>query len=184
MKKEDLKIHLAKVNDELQSELTQIRTGRATSAILEGILVEAYAGTAPMPVNELGTVAIPDASSVTITPWDKSVLGKVEDALRKANRGLNPVNEGDLIRIPVPILTEDSRKEKVKEVFRKVEESKIKVRNLRQNAISAVEEMEENKVISQDDMYRQKEELEKMIKDTNLKLEQQGELKEKELMQL
>ena len=184
MKKEDLKIHLAKVIDELQSELTQIRTGRATSAILEGILVEAYAGTDPMPVNELGTVAIPDASSVTITPWDKSVLGKVEDALRKANRGLNPVNEGDLIRIPVPILTEDSRKEKVKEVFRKVEESKIKVRNLRQNAISAVEEMEENKVISQDDMYRQKEELEKMIKDTNLKLEQQGELKEKELMQL
>lgn len=184
MKKEDLKNHLAKVKEELVNELATIRTGRATQAIIDGILVEAYAGTAPLPINELGTVSIPDAQSILISPWDRSILGKMEDAIRKSNRGLNPVNEGDAIRIPVPMLTEETRKEKAKEVSRKIEESKIKVRNLRQNAMSAVEEMEENKVISEDDMYRQKEEIEKMIKEANAGFETLGELKEKELMQI
>ena len=184
MKKEDLKNHLVRAKEELINELVSIRTGRATQSILDGIMVEAYTGTPPMPINELATVTIPDAQSILISPWDKSILKRIEEGIRKSSKGLNPVNEGEAIRIPVPTLTEETRKEKVKEVYRKVEEAKIVVRNLRQNAMSAVEEMEENKVISEDDMYRQKEEVEKMIKESNLQFEQLAKQKEIELMQV
>lgn len=184
MKKEDLKNHLNRAKEELVSNLAAIRTGRANQAILDGVMVEAYPGTAPLPINELATITIPDAQSILISPWDKSIMRRIEEGIRKSPKNLNPVNEGETIRIPVPALTEESRKEKVKEVSKKVEEAKIVVRTLRQNAMSAVEEMEENGVISEDDMYRQKEEIEKMIKESNLLFEQIGKEKEKELMQI
>lgn len=184
MKKEDLQNHLAKIKEDLGTELAQIRTGRASAAILDGIVVEAYPGTPPMPINELGTVSVPDAQSVLISPWDKSVLKKIEDAIRKSNRGINPVNEGEVLRIPVPPMTEEARKEKAKEVSKKVEDAKIKVRMIRQDVIKSVEEMEDNGVISEDDMHREKESIEKLIKEINTTLEEMGKKKEIELLQI
>ncbi len=184
MKKEDFQNHLNKVREDLISELNTLRTGRATAAIIEGILVEAYPGSAPLPLNEIGTVSIPDAQSILISPWDKSILGKIEDGIRKSGRGLNPVNEGDTIRIPVPTLTEETRKEKAKEVSKMVEDAKIKVRTVRHNAISSVEEQEDNKVLTEDELYREKESIDKLVKSMNEVLDELGAKKSQELMQL
>ncbi|MDQ5981346.1 MAG: ribosome recycling factor [Patescibacteria group bacterium] len=184
MKKEDFQNHLNKVREDLVSELNTLRTGRATAAIIEGILVEAYPGSAPLPLNEVGTVSIPDSQSILISPWDKSILGKIEDGIRKSGRGLNPVNEGDAIRIPVPTLTEATRKEKTKEVSKMVEDAKIKVRTVRHNAISSVEEQEDNKVLTEDELYREKESIDKLVKSMNEVLDELGAKKSQELMQI
>lgn len=184
MKKDDLQSHLTKIREDLISELNTLRTGRATASLIDGIEVEAYSGTPAMPINELANVSVPDAQSLLISPWDKSVLGKIEDAIRKAGRGLNPVNEGEAIRVPVPLLTEETRKEKVKEVSKMVEDAKIKVRNVRQDAIKSVEEQEDNGVITEDDLFRQKEDIDKMVKSINAELEDVGAKKSQELMQI
>ena len=111
-------------------------------------------------------------------------MGKIEDGIRKSGRGLNPVNEGDTIRIPVPTLTEETRKEKAKEVSKMVEDAKIKVRTVRHNAISSVEEQEDNKVLTEDELYREKESIDKLVKSMNEVLDELGAKKSQELMQL
>ena len=184
MKINDLQSHLAKVKEHLSAELSRLRTGRASASVLDAIKVQAYAGSDLMPLKELGTITIPDAQTLMISPWDKSLLPKIEDAIRKANIGLNPINDGANIRVPVPALTEERRKELVKHVSYEVEQAKISVRTIRQNAIKSVEEEEDNGVISEDDMNRQKKQIETEIANTNKELEALGLTKEKELMQI
>ena len=182
MKPEDIHNHLAAAKDFLRAELAQIRTGRASSALVEEIKVRAYEGSEPLPLKELGTISIPDAQSITITPWDKSVLQKIEKGILESGKGLNPVNDGESIRVPIPPLTEERRIEMTKQVSAMVEEAKIKVRNIRQNAIKAAEEMEENGVISEDELHRQKKVIEDDISKVTQELIEMGKTKEQELM--
>lgn len=182
MKHEDLNQHLQDVKSHLAQELTNIRTGRAAVALVEDIKVEAYAGSQPMPLKELANIAVPEPQSITITPWDKGVLKAIETAIVNSGKGLNPANEGSLLRITVPLLTEERRKELSKEVANHVEQAKIKVRNIRQDAMKSIEEQEENGVISQDDMFRLKKQAEDTISKINDELESMGKTKSDEVM--
>jgi len=184
MKGQDFQNHLNGIKDFLSTEFSKLRAGRASTSLVDDIQVEAYEGSDPMPIKELASVVVPDAQSVVIAPWDKSVLKKVESAIRKADKGLNPVNEGEQIRVPVPSLTEETRKQMTKEISNLVEQAKIRVRTLRQDAIKAVEEQEDNGVISEDEMFRQKKEIERDISDINKELEELGEKKVEEVMKV
>ena len=184
MKREDVAKHLDSVNKFLLDELLQVRTGRATSTLVDTIEISAYEGSDPLPLNELATVSAMDAQTLVISPWDKSILDKVEVAIRASGRGLNPVNDGESIRVNIPALTEDRRKEMVKEISLKVENAKIRIRTIRQNAIKAIDEQEENGVISEDEMHRQKKLLEEDITRANQKLVDLGKKKEEEVMKV
>lgn len=184
MKIEDLKDHLNKTKVHLKEELAKVRTGKANAAILDDVKVNAYEGSDPLTVKEVGTVTVPDSQSILITPWDKSLLKKIEEAVRNSKLGLNPINEGEHIRIPVPALTEERRLEMTKHVSQIVEQAKISVRTLRQNAIKAAEEMEDNGIISEDDLTRSKKEIEDVISKTNKDLDVMGEEKKQELLKI
>ncbi len=184
MKSEDFQNHLSIIRKFLNDELGKLRVGRAAPSLVEDIKVDAYAGSEPMPVKELGSVSVPDSQSITIVPWDKSILRKIEDAIRSSGRGLNPINEGDQIRVPVPPLTEERRRDMSKEVSKIVEQSKIRVRTLRQDVIRSIEEQEKNGIISEDDMARQKKEVETHVKDMNGELESMGAKKSAEIMKI
>jgi ribosome recycling factor len=184
MKSEDFQNHLGNIKKFLSDELGKLRVGRAVPSLIEDIKVDAYPGSDPMPIKELGSVSVPDSQSITIAPWDKSVLRKIEDAIRNSGRGLNPINEGEQIRVPVPPLTEERRKDMSKEVSKIVEQAKIRIRTLRQDAIRSVEEQEQNGVISEDDMARMKKDIEARVKDTNDALENMGAEKSAEIMKI
>ena len=184
MKFEDIKAHLNNVKSKLSEELLQMRTGRASVALVEDIKVEAYAGSNPLPIKELASITIPDAQSVLITPWDKSILKQIETALNASGKNLNAVNEGDNLRVPVPALTEETRKEMAKRISLLVEQSKIRIRTLRQDVIKSVEEQEENGIISEDEMFQKKKEIEDTISKANQELEDMGEKKKIEIMKV
>lgn len=184
MKREKFLEHIENIKEFLSEELSKLRVGRATPSLVEDILVEAYPGSAAMPLKELSSITTPDAQSVVVIPWDKSVIKQVEAGIRESGKGLNPVNEGEQIRVPVPPLTEDRRKEMVKDISKIVEQAKIRVRTLRKDAIKSVEEMEENGVISEDDMFREKKEIESDVAGINETLEKMGKEKEVEVMQV
>ena len=184
MKSEDFQNHLSNIKKFLCDELGKLRVGRAVPSLIEDIKVEAYAGSEAMPIKELGSVSVPDAQSITISPWDKSILRKIEDAIRNSGRGLNPINEGELIRVPIPPLTEERRREMAKEVSKIVEQAKIRVRTLRQDVIKSIEEQETNGVISEDDMERQKKAVEADIKKINEELEEMGQAKSAEILEV
>ena len=184
MKIEDLREHLNKTKVHLKEELAKVRTGKANAAIIDEVRVNAYEGSEPLALKEVGTVTVPDSQSILISPWDKSLLRKIEEAVRGSKLGLNPINEGEHIRIPVPVLTEERRVELTKHVSQIVEQSKISVRTLRQNAIKAAEEMEDNGVISEDDLARAKKEIEDVVSKTNKELDTIGDEKKQELLKI
>lgn len=184
MKSDDFQNHLSNIKKFLSDELTKLRVGRAVPSLVEDIRVEAYAGSEAMPIKELGSVSVPDAQSITVAPWDKSILKKIEDAIRNSGRGLNPINEGEQIRIPVPPLTEERRRDMTKEVSKTVEQAKIRVRTLRQDVIKSIEEQEDNGVISEDEMEREKKSVEAEIKKINEELEDMGQVKSAEIMDI
>lgn len=184
MKQSDFLDHVSNIKEHLSSELAQLRTGRAAASLVEDIKVSAYEGVAPLPLNEVASISTTDSQTILINPWDKSVLASIESAITESGRGLNPVNDGDNIRVNIPPLTEDRRKEMVKQISQVVEEGKIKVRNLRQNAIKAIEEQEDNGVISEDDMFREKKRIEEDVKKANDDLEDMAKQKESEVMQV
>lgn len=184
MKPEDFQSHLANIRNFLSDELSKLRVGRAVPALVEDIRVEAYPGSEAMPLKELGSVSVADSQSLTIAPWDKSILKKIEDAVRNSGKGLNPINEGELIRIPVPPLNEERRREMTKEVSKIVEQAKIRVRTLRQDVIKSVEEQEDNGVISEDDMAREKKDIEAKVQLINSELDEMGSTKSAEIMKI
>ena len=184
MKPSDFQQHLQNTKNFLSNELNNIRTGRATSALVENIEVAAYEGSPALPIKELGSIAKISPQMLSITPWDKSIIAKIEKAVRDAGKGLNPVNDGENVKVPVPPVTEERRKELIKDVSRVLEDAKISIRTLRQNAMKAYEEQEENGVISEDDLFREKKRIEDEIKKTNDALEEMADLKKKEVMQV
>ncbi len=169
-----------KTIDNLKSEFASIRSGRAHSSILDQVKVDVYGS--EMPINQLATIIIPESRSITIQPWDKNVLTDIEKAIRKSDLGLNPINEGNVIRINLPELTEERRKEMSKLAKVKEEEGKISIRNIRRAGNEQMKELEESEHLSEDDI---KAGLNEMQKITDKFIEEINELisrKEKDIM--
>jgi ribosome recycling factor len=165
-----------------KEDLSTIRTGHATPALIEHIKVE-YAGV-PTPLNQLAGISAPEAGLLVIQPWDKSCIGNIQKAILKSELGLNPSNDGNLIRIGIPPLSEERRQELIKIVHKRIEERKVAVRNLRHEVINDLKKLEKDKEISQDEQRRSQDQLQKLTDRFISEIEQIGKDKEKELMEV
>lgn len=173
---------MEKAVDDFRKELATVRTGRANAAILEGIRVDFY-GT-PTPVNQLGTVTIPEPTMLVISPWDPSVVALIDKAIRASDLGLNPTNDGKVVRVPVPSPTEERRRELVKHIHKVLENHRTAVRNVRRDIKEAIDKLEKDKKISQDEQKRSLDELEKVSHAETKKIEDLSAMKEKEVMEI
>ena len=173
---------MEKAVDDFRKELASVRTGRANAAILDHIRVD-YHGT-PMPVNQLGNITVPDASLLMIAPWDPSAVPLIDKAIRASDLGLNPVSDGKVLRIPIPSPTEERRKELVKHIHKALENHRTAVRNIRRDIKEAIDKLEKDKKISQDEQKRALDELEKVSHAETQKIEALSALKEKEVMEI
>ena len=178
----DMRDKMAKSIEAYRRELTKIRTGRASLAIFDGIKIESY-GT-QMPLNQVATITIPESRMIVIQPWDVQLINTIDKAILKANLGLNPVSDGKVIRLAVPQLTEERRKELVKQVKKVGEEFKVAVRNCRRDALEVAKKMKKDKEISEDDLFAMQESAQK---ETDLFIKQIDDSmveKEKEVMEV
>jgi len=178
----ELERKMSKAIDVLISEFQKVRTGRANPAILDSIQVDYY-GT-PTPINQVGNISVPDPQLIVITPWEKKILGDVEKAIQKSNLGLTPQNDGNIIRLPIPPLTEERRKDLVKQIKKLGENAKIPIRNVRREGNDTLKKKEKSKEISQDE---QKQVMAKIqtITDDHIKMVDDLMVdKEKELMEV
>ena len=176
------KTRMEKAVDDFRKDLATIRTGRANASLLDHVRVD-YHGT-PMPVNQLGTMTVPDATMIMISPWDPSVVPLIDKAIRTADLGLNPTNDGKVVRVPVPSPTEERRKELVKQLHKVLENHRTAVRNVRRDLKEAIEKLEKEKKISEDEKKRSLDELEKISHAETKKIEDLSASKEKEIMQV
>lgn len=175
------KSRMEKVLSDLQHDMSHIRTGRATVSLLDNVRVDYY-GT-PTPVNQLATLHVPEASLLTLQPWDVSLIGAIEKAIRAADLGLNPSNDGKLIRVPIPALTEERRKDLVKKLNQVAEDHRVALRNIRRDANEAIKKLSKDKVISEDEDRRAHEEIQKMTDAHIQKLDLAAKAKEKEILE-
>jgi ribosome recycling factor len=162
-------------------ELSSIRTGRASPSILERVTVD-YFGT-PTPVNALATISAPEARLITIQPWDRHALPAIEKAIQKSDLGLNPSSDGTMIRLSIPQLNDDRRKELVKMVQKRAEDARVAVRNCRRDAVEALRKEEKDKTISEDDLKRGQERLQKTTDQFVAQVEEIARLKEREILE-
>ena len=173
---------MEKAVEDFRKELATVRTGRANAALLDNVRVD-YHGT-PMPVNQLGTVTVPDPAMLVIAPWDPSAVAAIDKAIRASDLGLNPTNDGKVVRVPIPSPTEERRRELVKHVHRVLENHRTAVRNIRRDIKEAIDKLEKDKKISQDEQKRALEELERVSHAETKKIEDLGAAKEKEVMDI
>ena len=164
---------------DLRSELAGIRTGRATVGLLDHVRVDYY-GT-PTPVNQLATLSVPEPNMLLVQPWDVSQIAAVETALRASDLGVNPVNDGKLLRVPIPPLTEERRKEMVKRLHRVLEDHRVAVRNIRRDANEHIKRLLKEKKIGEDEERRAHEEVQKMTDEHIKKVDDLGTVKEKDI---
>lgn len=179
MNTNDFKPDFVKIIDFLRSDINQLRTGRASTAIVEGINVEAYGSRQPL--KAVGTIMVADAKTITVEPWDKSLLAAVEKGVRDSGLGINPVNDGKLIRLVLPELTSERRQELIKVLHQKLEQARVSIRKVREEARELIIQEEKDKNIGEDDKFKVLEELEKMVKVYNDEIQKVGEGKEKEI---
>src|SRR3981081_4194755 len=178
----NVRTRMEKAINDLQHDMATIRTGRASVSILDHVRVDYY-GT-PTPLNQLGNVHVPEPSLITVQPWDMSQIGPIEKAIRAANLGLNPANDGKLIRIPIPPLTEERRKDRVKQLHGVAENHRVAVRNIRRDGNESVKKLLKDKTIAEDDERRALEEIQKMTTTYMDKLDQAAKAKEKEIIEI
>jgi ribosome recycling factor len=176
------KIRMEKAVEDFRKELGGVRTGRANVSLLDHVRVD-YHGTS-MPLNQLGTLSVPDATMIMISPWDASAVPMIDKAIRTTDLGLNPTNDGKVVRVPIPPLTEDRRKDMVKHIHKVLENHRTAVRNIRRDIKEAVEKLEKDKKISEDDRKRSLDELEKLTHSETKKIEDHSALKEKEVLEI
>jgi ribosome recycling factor len=174
------KVRMEKAVEDFRKEAGTLRTGRANATLLDGVRVD-YHGT-PMPLNQLGTVTVPDPTMIVISPWDPSAVSLIDKAIRISDLGLNPTNDGKVVRVPIPSLTEERRRDMVKHLHKVLENHRTAVRNVRRDAKEAIDKMEKEKKISQDEQKRSLEELEKLSHSETKKIEDLSAAKEKEIM--
>jgi len=178
----DLRAKLSKSLDFLKSELSQLRTGRASPLLIENIQVEAYA--TKMSVKELGTISVLDSQSLAVSVWDKSLLKVIAGAIRDSELKLNPVVDGDIVRIPLPALTEERRKDLVKLISSKIEETKNAMRSIRQDFMKEIDKGFTDKEMGEDEKFSYKEEVEKAVKEFVGKTDELGEAKKEEILKV
>lgn len=166
----------------VKHELVSIRTGRASTGLVENIKVD-YAGV-PTPLNQIASITAREANLLVIQPWDPTSIRNIEQAILKSDLGLNPANDGRVVRLPIPPLSEERRQELIKVVHTRVEDGKVALRNVRREAMDELKKMEKNKEISQDEHKRAGEQLQKLTDSHTTEMEQAGEAKEKELMEV
>ncbi|HXN52465.1 MAG TPA: ribosome recycling factor [Candidatus Acidoferrum sp.] len=176
------KTRMEKAVEDFRKDLATLRTGRANASLLDSIRVD-YHGT-PMPVNQLGTVTVPDATMIVVSPWDPTAVPLIDKAIRTSDLGLNPTNDGKVVRVPIPSLTEDRRKDIVKQLHKVLENHRTAVRNIRRDLKEAIEKLEKDKKISEDEKKRALDELEKLSHAETKKIEDLSAAKEKEIMSI
>jgi ribosome recycling factor len=178
----NVKKRMDKAIEDLQHEMASIRTGRASLGILDHIRVDYY-GT-PTPLNQLANLHVPEPSLITIQPWDVSQIGPIEKAIRTSDLGLNPANDGKLIRLPIPPLTEERRKEMVKRLHGVAEHHRVSVRNIRRDGNEAVKKLLKDKKITEDDDKRAHDEIQKLTDSYMEKIDLASKTKEKEILEI
>ncbi|NQU63292.1 MAG: ribosome recycling factor [SAR324 cluster bacterium] len=178
----ELERKMDKAIDVLEKEFQKVRTGRANPAILDNIYVDYY-GT-PTQLKQVGNISVPDPQLIVITPWEKKTLSDIAKAIQKSDLGLTPQNDGNIIRIPIPPLTEERRKEFVKQIKKLGENAKIPIRNVRREGNELLKKMEKNKEISQDDQKQYLAEIQTVTDDHIKLIDDMLVIKEKELMEV
>jgi ribosome recycling factor len=173
---------MARSIEAFKKDLGKIRTGRASFALLDGIKVDYY-GT-PTPLPQVGTLSVPESRMITVTPWDTKMVGPIEKAIQASGLGLNPSNDGKMVRIPIPPLTEERRKDLVKVVKKMAEDARIAVRNIRRESLEKVKEREKKKEISEDEMKRWQDRVQKETDSYVKKIDEILKAKEQEIMEV
>ena len=176
------KVRMEKAVEDFRKDLASVRTGRANIAILDGVRVD-YHGT-PMPINQLGTLNVPDPMTIVIAPWDPGAVPLIDKAIRTSDLGLNPTNDGKIVRVPIPALTQGRRKDLVKHIHKVLEDHRTAVRNVRRDIKEAIEKLEKDKKISEDEKKRSLEELDKLTHAETKKIEDLSAAKEKEVLEI
>jgi ribosome recycling factor len=173
---------MKKTLDSLKKEFQRIRTGRASAALLDGITVDYYGS--PMPVNQVASISIPDARTIAIQPWEKSMIAPIEKAIQASDLGLNPMSDGNVVRLPIPPLSEERRRDLCKACKKIAEDSKVSVRNIRRDSNDKLKKAEKNKEITQDMEKKELGEIQR-ITDNHIKaIDDLLMLKEKEIMEV
>ena len=178
----DAQDRMHKALDNLEQEYRRLRTGRASVSLVDGIRVEYY-GT-PTPLSQLATLTVPEPRTIMIQPWDQSVIGEVEKAILKSELGLTPNNDGKLIRIGIPPLTQERRKELVKVIKKKAEEAKVAMRNIRRDANEMLKDLRKEKTISEDEQFKGQDETQKITDEFIKKVDAVYAAKEKESLEI
>jgi ribosome recycling factor len=180
--KADAEDRMKKAIDALHRELATIRTGRASPALVDRVEVDYYG--AMTPLNQLAGVSVPEPRLLVIQPWDKGSIGAIERAIRTADLGINPSSDGELIRIAIPALTEERRRELVKVVRSRVEDSRVAIRNIRRDAISQIKELTQEKMISEDDERRAEQDVQELTNKYVGQAESIGKEKEEDVLEV
>ena len=180
--KNDSKNRMDKTIETLRGDFGGLRAGRAHVSLLDGIMVEAYGSMTPL--SQVGTISVPDARTLSVSVWDRSLAKAVDKALRESDLGLNPASDGQLIRIPIPPLSEERRKELVKIAGKYAEQNKVAIRNIRRDALDEVKKLKKDNLISEDDEKRYENEIQNLTDDSIKKIEEMLETKEKDIMQV
>ena len=175
-----LKTRMDKAVEDFRKEMAAVRTGRASVHMLDGVQVEYYGSM--MPLNQIAQVHAPESQLITVQPFDPSSLGGIEKAIRSADLGLNPMNDGKLIRVPVPALTEERRRDMVKHLHKMLEEHRTAVRNIRRDGNDGIKKTLKDKKITEDDERRALDEIQRLTDDEIKKMEELSKSKEKEVM--
>lgn len=176
----ETKKHMNLAVKKFSGDLAKVRTGRASLSMFEGVKVDYYGS--PTPINQVAGIANPEPNLITIQPWEQSILGDVEKSILAANLGLTPNNDGSIIRISIPPLTEERRKEYVKQVHNLAEDARVKIRSIRRDANDQIKKLEKDKDISEDDMHRGFDEVQKITDQEIKAIDELAETKEKEIL--
>tara|TARA_X000000950_G_scaffold284998_1_gene389538 strand:+ start:1131 stop:1685 length:555 start_codon:yes stop_codon:yes gene_type:complete len=178
----EYKEKMKKTLEILKKEFAGLRTGRASTGLLEPISVEAYGS--KVPISQVSNISVPEPRTITVQVWDNALVPNVESAIRASNLGLNPMTEGSLIRLPVPDLTEERRKEIVKVASKYSEDSKVVIRNIRRDAMDKIKNFEKNKEISKDELFQFSEEVQKITDEMISEIDKLYSDKEKDILQV
>ncbi len=179
---EDAKMHMDKALEAMRREFTSVRTGKASASLLDLVRVKAYGSM--MPLNQVATVNVPEARMLVVQPWDKGLIGEIERGIRDSNLGLNPANDGNIIRVPIPALNEERRKDLAKQLHKMAEEGRVAVRHSRQEANKEIKSLQSDGKMSEDDSRREQDKIQKLTDEHIAKIEQLLKQKEEEVMEV
>lgn len=181
---QETKSKMQKALAALQEDIATVRTGRAMPSLVENIVVTVYGGTQRMKIKEIATIAVSDPQTLVLQPYDASIEGEIQKGIMEANIGLTPSSDGNLIRIKIPVLSEDRRKDLIRLMKQKIENGKIAIRQIRQDARNDVRKLQLEKEISEEEMYRSEKEIQGVTDEMMVIIEELGNRKEQELMQI